>query len=111
MQNRLLGGDGKVYPRKERKLIIRDPLIARAMELWTRRKLSKDILYEWLVQEHLYRRFGEIYYFRNSYEVDAIADELKVEIKSGKIRGRYPKDVKVLTGKDIPNFLYELGKR
>ncbi|NJE26814.1 ATP-binding protein [Thermococcus sp. MV5] len=111
LQILFLGGDGKVYSRKERKLIIRDPLIGRAMGLWTRRKLNKDVLYEWLVQEHLYRQFKEIYYFRNSYEVDAIAGGLKVEVKSRKAKLRYPKDVKVLSGQEIPSFLYDLGKR
>jgi len=103
-----LGGDGKVYPRKERKLILRDPLIVRAMELWTRRKVDRAVLYEWLVQEHLYRKFGEVYYYRNSYEVDAIAGNLKVEVKSGERRGRYPRDVKVLKGSEVPGFLYHL---
>ncbi|EEB74574.1 ATP-binding protein [Thermococcus sp. AM4] len=103
-----LGGDGKVYPRKERKLILRDPLIVRAMELWTRRKVDRAALYEWLVQEHLHRKFGEVYYYRNSYEVDAIAGNLKVEVKSGERRGRYPKDVKVLKGPEVPGFLYDL---
>ncbi|WP_297467490.1 ATP-binding protein [Thermococcus sp.] len=101
-----LGGDGKVYPRKERKLILRDPLIVRAMELWTRRKTDRAVLYEWLVQEHLYRKFGEVFYYRNSYEVDAIAGNLRVEVKSGKKRGRYPRNVKVLEGSEVPEFLY-----
>lgn len=103
-----LGGDGKVYPRKERKLILRDPLIVRAMELWTRRRIDKAVLYEWLVQEHLYRKFGEVYYYRNSYEVDAIAGNLKVEVKSGERRGRYPRDVRILKGPEVPGFLYSL---
>lgn len=105
-----LGGDGKLYPRKERKFALRDPLMARAMELWTRREIERDILYEWVVQEHLYRAFGEVFYYRNSYEVDAIADSLKVEVKSGERTktGRYPKDVRVLSGKEVPRFLYEL---
>ncbi|MCD6524875.1 MAG: ATP-binding protein [Thermococcus sp.] len=103
-----LGGDGKVYPRKERKLILRDPLIVRAMELWTRRRIDKAVLYEWLVQEHLYRKFGEVYYYRNSYEVDAIAGTLKVEVKSRERRGRYPRDVRVLKGPEVPGFLYHI---
>ena len=103
-----LGGDGKVYPRKERKIILRDPLIAKAMGMWTRRTLGIDVLYEWLVQEHLYRKFGEVFYYRNSYEVDAIADGIKVEVKSGERRGGYPKDVRVLSGRDVPDFLYNI---
>ncbi len=103
-----LGGDGKVYPRKERKLIFRDPLIIRAMGLWTRRKIDRAILYEWLVQEHLYREFGEVFYYRNSYEIDAIAGNLRVEVKSGKKRSRYPRNVKVLEGSEVPEFLYNI---
>ncbi|ASI99914.1 ATP-binding protein [Thermococcus celer] len=103
-----LGGDGKVYPRKERKLILRDPLIARAMGLWTGKGIDRAVLYEWLVQEHLRRKFGEVYYYRNSHEVDAIAGGIKVEVKSGERRGRYPRDVRVLAGKDVPAFLYSL---
>ncbi|KUH32010.1 AAA family ATPase [Thermococcus celericrescens] len=103
-----LGGDGKVYPRKERKLILRDPLIVRAIELWTRRKIDRAVLYEWLVQEHLYRKFGEVFYYRNSYEIDAIAGNLRVEVKSGKKRGRYPRNVEVLEGSKVPEFLYNL---
>ncbi|WP_048147310.1 ATP-binding protein [Pyrococcus abyssi] len=103
-----LGGDGKIYPRKERKLILRDPLIVRAMELWTRRRIDRAVLYEWLVQEHLYRKFGEVFYYRNSYEVDAIAGNLKVEVKSGEKRRRYPRDVRVLNGFEVLEFLYSI---
>jgi len=35
-------------------------------------------LYEWIVQSHLKRRFGEVYYYRNNYEIDAIAGNLKI---------------------------------
>ncbi len=103
-----LGGDGKVYPRKERKLVLRDPLIIKAMELWTRRRVGRPVLYEWLVQEHLYRKFGEVYYYRNSYEIDAIAGGLKVEVKSGEKRRRYPRNVRVLKGSEVPEFLYNI---
>ncbi|WP_297474738.1 ATP-binding protein [Thermococcus sp.] len=103
-----LGGDGKVYPRKERKLILRDPLIVRGMELWTRRKIDRAVLYEWLVQEHLYRKFREVFYYRNSYEVDAIAGNLKVEVKSGEKRRHYPRNVRVLKGTEVPKFLYSI---
>ncbi|ASJ02220.1 AAA family ATPase [Thermococcus profundus] len=108
-----LGGDGRVYPRKERKLALRDPLVSKAMALWTRREVGKDTLYEWLVQEHLYRIFGEVFYYRNSYEIDAIADGLRVEVKSGRNvkSGRYPRNVRVLSGKDVPEFLYGLQHR
>ncbi|RLF87006.1 ATP-binding protein, partial [Thermococci archaeon] len=103
-----LGGDGKVYPRKERKLILRDPLLVKAMELWTRRKVERAVIYEWLVQEHLYRKFKEVFYYRNSFEIDAIAGDLKVEVKSKVSRGKYPKGVKVIGIDEIPEFLYNI---
>ena len=37
-----------------------------------------------IVQAHLYRKFCEIYYYRNKYEIDCIAGNLKVEVKAGK---------------------------
>jgi hypothetical protein len=108
LQIPFMGGDGKIYPRKERKLAIRDPLLARSHAIWAKRGIKKDVLYEWVVQEHLYRKFGEVYYYRNRYEIDAISDDVKVEVKSGRAKGRYPGDVKVLSGKDVPKFLYEI---
>jgi len=61
-----------------------------------------------VVQEHLFRKFGEIYYFKNSYEIDCIAGNLKVEVKAGKPHRKYPRGVKVLEEQDIPRFLIEL---
>ncbi|MHA1860383.1 MAG: ATP-binding protein, partial [Candidatus Asgardarchaeia archaeon] len=58
--------------------------------------------------EHLCRKFGEVYYYRNKYEIDAIADEFRVEVKAGKAHRRYPRDVTVLEKEDIPRFLIEL---
>jgi len=65
-------------------------------------------LIENVVQEHLYRKFGEIYYYRNEYEIDCIANGLKIEVKAGKPHRRYPKDVIVLEEEEIPKFLIEL---
>ncbi len=102
------GGDRKIYPRRERKIAIRDPFIARALGLWSRRRIREEVLYEWLVQEHLYRKFGEVYYFKNNYEVDAIADNMKVEVKLTRAHRKYPKEVTVLAKEDIPEFLFNL---
>lgn len=41
-------------------------------------------------------------------EVDAIAGNLRVEVKSGKKRGRYPRNVRVLKGSEVPEFLYSI---
>ena len=43
-----------------------------------------------MAQEHLYRKFGEVFYYRDGYEVDVIADGLKVEVKARKSHRRYP---------------------
>jgi len=103
-----IGLDGKVYPRKEKKFVIRDPFLVRALALWTKTDLKKDFLYEWIVQEHLLRKFGEVYYFKNSYEIDCIAGDLKIEVKAGKPHRKYPKGVRVLEEQEIPRFLIEL---
>ena len=98
----------QVFYKREKKFFFRDPLLARLFALWSGTELKEDALYEWVVQEHLYRRFGEVYYYRNSYEVDAVAGNLRVEVKAGKAHRRYPKNVKVLEKEDVPFFLLEL---
>jgi len=62
-------------------------------------------LYEWIVQSHLKRRFGEVYYYRNNYEIDAIAGNLKIWIKSKRAHKNYPKDVITLYENNLPLFL------
>ena len=109
LQIPFIEGGKRVLGRKERKFAIRDPLLARALVQWTGRTLDRAVLYEWTVQEHLYRKFGEVFYFRTGrYEIDAVAGDMKVEVRSGASKGRYPRDVVVLEGKDVPAFLYEL---
>jgi len=98
----------RVLYKREKKFFFRDPLLARLFSVWSGAELREEALYEWLVQEHLYRKFGEIYYYRNSHEVDAIAGNLKVEVKAGKAHRRYPKDVIVLEREDVPLFLLGL---
>ena len=105
---RYRGLDNKVYPRKERKFILRDPYLAKTLGIWCSKEIRKDFLYEWIVQEHLYRRFGEIYYYRNKYEIDCLAGNLKIEVKAGKPHRKYPKDVKILEEEDLPGFLLRL---
>ncbi len=98
----------RVNFRKEKKIFFRDPIIPRAF-YQIRGEVRKEALYEWVVQEHLYRKFGEVFYYRDGYEVDVIADGVKVEVKAGKAHRRYPKGVTVLEEWDVPYFLYELG--
>ncbi len=93
--------------KKEKKIFFRDPSIPRAF-YQIRGEVRRDALYEWVVQEHLYRRYGEIYYYRDGYEIDAISGGLKVEVKAGKSHRRYPKGVIVLEAEDLPYFLFKL---
>ncbi len=97
--------DGSPKFRKERKIFFRDPFLARTASIWTASEFLESALYEWVVQEHLLRRFGSVYYWRNSYEVDILADGLKIEVKAGKPHRKYPKGVTVLEKEDIPLFL------
>ena len=98
----------KILYRKERKILFRDPLLMNIFSAWTGVSYLYSALVENAVQEHMFRKFGEIYYYRNSYEIDCVADDLKVEVKAGKPHRRYPKDVIVLNEEEIPRFLIEL---
>lgn len=95
----------KILYRKEKKIFFRDPFIARSLSF----RLSDAALLEWIVQEHMLREFGEVYYWRNGFEIDIVAGEMKIEVKEGKPHRRYPKNVVVLSKDDIPAFL--LGER
>ena len=100
----------KIDLRKEKKIFFRDPLLLRAISFWTSREFLESALYEHIVQEHLFRKFGEIFYYRNGYEIDCIAGDLKVEVKAKKPHRRYPKNVIVLDENEIPKFLIKLWK-
>jgi predicted AAA+ superfamily ATPase len=94
--------------RKEKKIFIRDPFLLNSLANWCNKEIKKDFLYEFIVQEHLFRKFKEIFYYRNAYEIDCIAGNLKVEVKAGKPHKKYPKNVVVLEESDIPEFLLNL---
>ena len=98
----------KVMYRKERKIFFRDPLLLNLFSAWSNTPYLYSALIENVVQEHLYRRFGEIYYYRNSNEIDCIAGDLKVEVKAGKPHRKYPRNVIILTENEIPKFLIDL---
>ncbi len=100
--------NGKVNFRKEKKIFFRDPYIYKTFSLVAGREVKEEVLLEMIVQEHLYRKFGEIYYYKNKYEIDAIANGLKVEVKKARSHRRYPKDVIILSKEEIPKFLIEL---
>jgi predicted AAA+ superfamily ATPase len=94
----------KILHRKEKKIFFTDPFVARTLSGWSGQEFLESAFYEWVVQSHLLRRFGEIFYYRNSYEIDCIAGDLNIEVKTGKPHRKYPKNVEVL-GEDLPLFL------
>lgn len=100
--------DKDVNFRKEKKIFLRDPFIVKAYASLFDIEVRKDFLYEWLVQEHLLRKFKEIYYYRNRYEIDCIAGNMKVEVKAGKPYKKYPRGVKVVGEEELPRFLLGL---
>jgi predicted AAA+ superfamily ATPase len=99
----------KPQPRREKKIFFRDPLIYRAFADWTSKRINEAALLEHVVQEHLYRKFGEVYYHRNKTEIDAVAGPYKVEAKTTRPRRGYPRGVVTLTKETTPRFLLELA--
>ncbi len=99
---------GRVSFRREKKIFFRDPFIYRAFSFWTGEKFLEGALYEGIVQEHMFRKFEEVYYHRNRYEIDCVAGDMKVEVKAGKPHRRYPRNVKILDEDDLPLFLVEM---
>ena len=82
-----------------------DPYLAKSLSLWANTEYLYSVLYEWIVQSHLKRRFGEVYYYRNSYEIDVSANDLKIEIKSKRAHKNYPKNIIILDKNNLPLFL------
>jgi len=100
--------NNQIYFRKEKKIFFRDPVIYKIFSFWTKRNFLQSALYEGVVQEHLLRKYGEVYYYRNSYEIDCIANNLKIEVKAGKSHRKYPKNVIILDEDNIAEFLLKL---
>jgi predicted AAA+ superfamily ATPase len=98
----------KISFKKEKKIFFRDPFILHAISFWTKEKFLDSVIYENIIQEHLFRKFKEIYYYRNKFEIDCIAGDLKIEIKAGKPHRKYPKNVIILDEEDIPEFILKL---
>jgi hypothetical protein len=99
-----------VMHRKDKKIFFRDPLLLRILSQWCGQGFLESALYEGIVQEHVLRTLGEVYYYRNAYEIDIVAGGLRVEVKAGKPHRRYPRRVEVLGAKEIPAFLVKLGE-
>jgi hypothetical protein len=99
----------RVEYRKEKKIFFRDPLFLRLFSEWCGVDFLDSALFECVVQEHVLRARSEVYYYRDGYEIDVVADGLKVEVKAGKPHRRYPRGVTVLDREDIPEFLVGLS--
>jgi len=78
------------------------------LAFWSGTRFVESAIFENVIQEHLYRKFSEIYYFKNRYEINCIVGELKVEVKAGKPHRKYPRNVITLKREDIPEFLIKL---
>jgi predicted AAA+ superfamily ATPase len=100
--------DKKIDFKKEKKIFFMDPFIAHTFSYWLMQDFLESALYEWVIQAHLARKYGEVYYWKNKYEIDCIANDLKVEVKAAKPYIKYPKGVKILDKQDIPTFLLNL---
>ncbi|WP_232049015.1 ATP-binding protein [Sulfuracidifex tepidarius] len=91
--------------RKEKKVFFRDPFIYRTLAKWLHRQLRDDAILEHVVQEHLFRKYGEVFYFKNDFEIDIVVGGLKIEVKAERSHRGYPKDVTLLSKGEIPMFL------
>jgi predicted AAA+ superfamily ATPase len=100
--------NGKIRFKKEKKIFFRDPFLLSSISSWTSTKFLESAIYEHVVQEHLFRKFSEIYYYKNKYEIDCISNGLRIEVKAKKPHRKYPENVKILDEKDIPIFLMNL---
>ncbi|WP_422398139.1 DUF4143 domain-containing protein [Sulfolobus tengchongensis] len=102
--------EGKVDKKKEKKVFFRDPFISHSLSSWVNKKVNESALLENIVQEHIFRNFGEVYYFKNNTEIDVVAGEYKIEIKKSRSRRGYSKGVRILNEEDIPSFLLMIEK-
>ncbi len=104
-----IGTDGKIMPRKNKKIHVTDPFLYDALAKWTRVNIFDEQKVESILAMHL-NRIGDIFYWKNSTEVDVI---LKYEGKllgfeakwSIKTPGRRPFNTRILDKKTIPIFL------
>jgi len=98
----------RILYRREKKFFFRDPLLLQLFSDWTGTPYLESALYEQIVQEHMFRKYGKVYYYRNAYEIDVVVDSLRVEVKAGKPHRRYPKNVQVVDREKLLFFLLEL---
>ncbi len=104
-----IGMDGRVMSRKNKKIHVTDPFLYDALARWVRVNIYDEQKVESLVSSHL-NRIGEIFYWRDSTEVDVILRHkdklLGFEVKwTVKTPGRKPFNTRILDRKTIPIFL------
>ena len=92
-----LGPGAKVEYKKNKKVHLTDPLIFQAVETFTGLDASNDWVVEAILASHL-RRYGEVFYWRNSTEVDAVVivggEQVGFEVTTGIKRWRRPPHIK-----------------
>ena len=108
---RLIGPDGKIQHRKNKKFHFIDPFVARILADYTSVQILDETLVESTVAMHVARAFPT-YYWRNSTEVDVIGlidgTQVGFEVKWGPARRRKPIHLKrffQLVQDTIPTFL------
>jgi len=104
-----IGTDGRVMPRKNKKIHVTDPFLYDALARWVRVNIYDEQKVESVVSSHL-NRIGEIFYWRDLTEVDVILKHkdklLGFEVKwTVKTPGRKPFNTRILDRKTIPIFL------
>ncbi len=99
----------KVITRREKKVFFRDPFILHTISDWVGKEFDDNAILENIIQEHLFRKFGEIYFFKDSYEIDVISGDYKIEVKSKRSHRGYPRGVTIISEEEAPSFLLKFG--
>ncbi|QKR00704.1 ATP-binding protein [Metallosphaera tengchongensis] len=73
------------------------------------REFDESALLENIIQEHLFRKFGEVYFLKDSYEVDVVSGDYRVEVKGRRAHRGYPRGVTIISEEDAPSFLLRLS--
>ncbi|MCD6384084.1 MAG: ATP-binding protein [Thermoplasmata archaeon] len=89
--------DSRVDYRKNKKIHLTDPLIFRAVSTFIGREAGEEWIVEALLASHL-GRYGDVYHWRNSTEVDSIVliggEQIGFEVTRGIKRWRKPHHIK-----------------
>jgi len=103
----MVAPDGKVLPRKNRKVHFSDPLLFKALSKFTGEKQDEGHLYEAAAASHL-ERWTKTYFWRNGSEVDIITIKDKVqtgyEITMGIKKWTKPRHIRIAYLIDRDNY-------